>query len=158
MNRNPALEMHLGRFRQQSIRPARTINLRHQCDHADRLPRPVQLRESRDSVFRYWRPVRLHARRQPLKMAARPSSCCRPLARTTPSPSQSCPPCRQEPMSRPAERHQLRGDRVHGVAQLRGKTAKQRMTLIGIARPDFHAVELREQPRKLKLLWLRLKL
>jgi acyl-CoA hydrolase len=40
----------------------------------------------------------------------------------------------------------------HGVAQLRGKTAKQRTeALIGIAHPDFRA-ELREAAKKMKLL------
>jgi acyl-CoA hydrolase len=40
----------------------------------------------------------------------------------------------------------------HGVAQLRGKTAKQRCAeLIAIAHPDFRG-ELREAARKLKLL------
>ena len=40
----------------------------------------------------------------------------------------------------------------YGVAQLRGKTAKQRcQSLIGIAHPDFRS-ELREVAKKMKLL------
>ena len=40
----------------------------------------------------------------------------------------------------------------YGVAQLRGKTAKQRcQALIGIAHPDFRG-ELREMAKKMKLL------
>ena len=40
----------------------------------------------------------------------------------------------------------------YGVAQLRGKTAKQRcQALIGIAHPDFRA-ELKDAARRMKLL------
>ena len=96
--------------------------------------------------------------------AARPTSCARPTARAAARPSSSCrrPPrttriSRIVPVLAPGTHVSTSKNDInyvvteYGVAQLRGKSAKQRAReLIAIAHPNFRA-ELSEQARRLNL-------
>jgi acyl-CoA hydrolase len=153
MHRNPMFEMHPVGLHQRPLsgRSERQPD-RHQRHPGDRLPRPVRLREPGPHPGTPAQAASPTSYVQPTApRAARPSSCCPPPPRTAAI-------SRIVPTLTPGTHVSTSKNDInyvvteYGVAQLRGKTAKQRcQALIAIAHPDFRA-ELTESAKKMHLL------
>ena len=149
MERNPALEIHPVDFTNDpyiagqndklvAINATLQIDLLGQC--GSRKPGatcPIPAPAARSTS----------CARPTARAAARPSSCCRRRPRMTASRA-SCRRLRPAPMSPPSKNDINYVVTEYGVAQLRGKSAKQRaQELIAIAHPRF-APSLSEQARR----------
>ena len=153
MDRNPVAGNPSGGLHQRSI-AGRTERQpgRHQRHLADRPAGPVRLREPR-ACF----PIRARG--------VSPTSCARPTGRAAARRSSSLPSTAKDdtisrivPTLAPGTHVSTSKNDVnyvvteYGVAQLRGKSAKQRAReLIAIAHPTFRA-ELTEQAKRMKML------
>ena len=155
MHRNPALEMHPVEFTNDPYhrRPATTNLIAINATHAGGPAGPVRLREPGllHAVLRHRRPE--------------PTSCAPPTARkdgkafiVVPSTAKDDTISRIVPTLTPGTHMSTSKNDINyvvsefGVAQLRGKSAKQRaLELINIAHPNFRE-ELRAAARKINLL------
>ena len=141
-----------GQFHQRPL-PRRTERqpARHQRDDADRPARPVRFRKpGLQALLRHRRPGRLRARRQPLER--RQGLHRAALDRQDDTITRIVPTLSAGTHVTTSKNDINYVVTEHGVAQLRGKSAKQRAeALIGIAHPDFRG-ELREAAKKMNLL------
>jgi acyl-CoA hydrolase len=152
MHRNPALEMHPVDFTNDPYLAGRTTT----CTRSTPRCRSI----SWASAAR-----KASATRPTRAPAARPISCAPPTVRNggkafivLPSTAKNDTISRIVPTLAPGTHVTTSKNDInyvvteYGVAQLRGKTAKQRCeALIGIAHPDFRG-ELRDMARRMKLL------